>query len=177
MNVQNELRKLFLSKGLSTKFNSANTWFKTEKRTLKMCLVRVYGTECSALLHTGAVSILNLVRLLSHMGIDPSPTRRTITVSNGVNVVCKQIGKRVPVMFSGEATNLDFLAVDEVPVDLLIGLINLDLLQATLNLGRQFVDFTINKQSIRIVLRPETDEQDDSRGRMQTEILIQIPKS
>lgn len=51
---QKEPKEIFLSKAVSIIVNSANTRIKREKRILTISPVRVHGTECLALLETGA---------------------------------------------------------------------------------------------------------------------------
>lgn len=123
-----------------------------------MCPVRVYGAQCLSLLDTGAVHNLISAQLLARLGVEPSPTQRIITVANGVHARCRGLVKDVPVLFAERATKIDFLAVDCVPVDALIELIDLERLQTTLDLGSQFVDFIISGKSVRIGLRSETDQ-------------------
>lgn len=51
--------------------------------------------------------------------------------------------------FLEEVVKMGFLVVDGVAVHVLIGLTDLKRLQATLDLGGQFVDFNTNKRSVR----------------------------
>lgn len=90
------------------------------------------------------------------MGLEPTPTRRTITVANAVTAGCKGFFKEVPVTSLEEIVRLEFPVVDGVPVDVLTWLIDLERLEATLDLREQFVDFNINKRSVKTEPNPET---------------------
>lgn len=158
LEAQKGIQKLFPYRSSSTKDNVTKSGLGTAKRILKMCPVRVYGTGCLALPDTGAVPNLISAQLLARLGAEPSSTRRTITVANGVHARCRGLVKDVPVLFAERVTKLDFLAVDGVSVDVLIGLTDLERLQTTLDLGGQFVDFNISGKLVRTGLRSETDQ-------------------
>lgn len=56
---------------------------------------------------TGAVPYLISIRSLGQLGIDPSPTRRTVTVAGAVNARCTGLVKDVPVFFAKRVVELD----------------------------------------------------------------------
>lgn len=72
-----------------------------------MCPIRVYKTERLKLLAIGAVSKIISIRLLSQMEVEPSPTRKTITVANDVQAMYKGLVGNVSVLFSYSNANLD----------------------------------------------------------------------
>lgn len=58
--------------------------------------------------------------------------------------------KSVLVSFDGATTKMKFLAIEEVPVDTLIGMTGLGRPQVSIHLGGQYADFKIDGREIRI---------------------------
>lgn len=100
-----------------------------------MCPKRIYKMNCFALLNVGAVPSLIPVRLLFYMGIDSTAPCITVAVANDVNAGFKEAVEEITLTFVDQVAKFDFLAVDGVPVELLIGLTDLERLQATLDVG------------------------------------------
>lgn len=116
--------------------NITNADFGTAKRLLRMCPVCVCRTKCLALLDTSAVPNMISVRHLAHLGIELILTRRTITVANSVYTTSKKLILHYPVLFAKPISKLDFLAVRAAPLDVYIGLTDLERLQITFAFGR-----------------------------------------
>lgn len=112
--------------------------------------------EFVALLDTGAVPNLIYMRILREVCIDAKPTKRTITIASNENTRCVGAVKLVPVFFDGVVTKMDFFAMGVLPVDILVGMLDLERLQARIDLGGQFVEFEIDKNKGRITLKTET---------------------
>lgn len=85
--------------------HGTNFEYSVEKSVLKMCPVRICGTECLVLLDTRIVSNLIPRFLLSQMGIEPSQTRKKVTIANEVNAGCTGFMKDISVMFSEKDPN------------------------------------------------------------------------
>lgn len=74
------------------------------------------------------------------LGIKSKFTRRTKTVTNGINTKSTELFQDVPVAFAEATEQMEFLVIDGVQVDVLIGLTKLEQLQAIIDLGGQSVD-------------------------------------
>lgn len=126
--------------------NTTSSVYFSEKRILKLRTIRVSGTECLALSDTGAAHSFISFLLSAKIEQDPTPTRRTINVANGVTVGGKGFIKKVPVTVFKKVVKMNFLIFDGVPVDVMIPLTDLEHSQETLGLGGQFIGFNVNKR-------------------------------
>lgn len=132
--AQIERGQLFSSRKPFGKGNTTSSAFSAEEGIWKLYPVSLYWTEFLDLLDTGAIPILSYGRLLFKMGLEPTLTRKTITVRSGGTAGGKKIFKEVCIMFLEEVVNMDFLVVDGVPVDVLIRFTDLERLEATLDI-------------------------------------------
>lgn len=104
--AQKKLRKLLCPTWSCRKVNAANKSNDIQKHILRLCPVHVFGTDCLTLLDTGAGPNRISSSLLTFLGVKPKPTRRTITVTSGVNAKCTRLIQDTPVTFPYGRTQL-----------------------------------------------------------------------
>lgn len=71
------------------------------------------------------------------------------------HVNCKGVVQNDPVLFDNMTTIMKFLAIEGVPVDLLIRISELERSQTSLDIGEQFAEFKIRGDKFRVVVQPE----------------------
>lgn len=104
----------------------------------KLCPVQVYWLKRSTLLDTEATPNVISTGLLKKIGVRAKHTMRGNTVASGDHMNWKCIMKDDPIRFDNVSTTMESFAV-EVPVDLLIGINELERLQTNLDLYGHFV--------------------------------------
>lgn len=77
-----------------------------------------------------------------------SSTNKTITVADGTMKTCHGVVKNIPVTFGELKAKIDFLGVDRVPVGVLLKIPEAERLDAHIDLGGQYADFTIGRKSV-----------------------------
>ena len=112
-------------------------------RRLKVVAVRVFGTDVQAVLDTGAVPNLLSTSLAYDLGLTLKPTTKKITIANGKRSICRGLIENVPVSFAGIRVSMDFLVVNGMPFDVIIGAPALESLHAQLDLGQQTVKVSV----------------------------------
>lgn len=155
--AQKELCKLLCSTMSRCRVNAANKPADLQKRILKLCLVHVCGSECLALLDTGAVPNIISNILLNRLGINAKTTKITITVASAANTKYTALIHDIHVMFGEVTTHMKLLVIERVQVDKLIGVTKLEQLKASVDLGDQFLDLKVGEKTLQVGLRPESE--------------------
>ena len=124
----------------------------TLPKRLKVVSVQVYGTKMRALLDSGAIPIVMNASVASKLSPSPKPTSKKNTVANGQKTTCLGSIEDVPVSFNGTVTSLNVLVVEGSPVDILIGYLTLQELQAFIDLCHQSVRMVIGNKTVKTSL-------------------------
>lgn len=99
-------------------------------------------------------------KVSNKLNFQAKPTRKTIIVASGDRLKWIGVIRSIPVFFDWLTTKMEFLVVDRDTVDILIASTDIERLQATIDSGGQFADFTIDGQSVCVYLQRETDHLD-----------------
>ena len=119
---------------------------------LKVVSAQVYGTQMGNLLYSGAILNIMNASVASKVSLSPKPTSTKNTVANGQKTTWLGSIEDLPISFSGTVTSLNFLVVAGSPVDILIGFLTLEELQACINLGHQSVRMVIGNKTVKMSL-------------------------
>ena len=117
--------------------------------------VRVYGTNCSALLDSGAVPNIILLGLAEKLSLAPTKTHRRIRVADGSVTLCLGFLPDVPLTFDDLTVYADFLVVRGPPFDVIVGIDLLTSINASLDFGRQMVRVSQNGKKARLPLQTD----------------------
>lgn len=93
---------------------------------------------------------------LKRIGVPFKPTKKIITVINEDHMNSKSAVKNVTLLFDIVTTNTEFLAVERVPVDLMINISSLERLHANLDHFGNFAEFKIRGEEVRVGLQLKT---------------------
>lgn len=121
MRARKEPRKLLRPKRSRCRVNVINKPNDMQKRILNLRLVRLFGIDCLVLLDIGAVPNITANSFLTLLGVKLKSTRRTITMVSASNAKSTGLIQDMPVTFDDIKTHIEFHAVEEVSVDVLIG--------------------------------------------------------
>lgn len=94
---------------------------------------------------------------MNELCIHAIPMRRTFTIASGEYSKCMGVLKSVPVLFDGIITEIKFISVDVLLVNILIGMNNLERLQGIFDRRGQFIDFKIIGKDFRTRVKQEPD--------------------
>lgn len=93
---------------------------------------------------------------LSDISVRAKPTKRGTMVESGEHVNSEGVVKDVPACYDNLTTTLEAFAVEEVPVDLQIGISELERLYINLDLGGQLPKPKISGEDVRAALQWKT---------------------
>lgn len=111
------------------------TGTKTTPRKIRVVPVQVYGTSVPALWGTDAVPNLLSSRLARDLALSRESTDRIIKVSDGSPSPPRRVVKGVPLSFAAKTASLEFLAGDDMAVDVIIGSPTMESLEAKMDMG------------------------------------------
>lgn len=81
--------------------------------------------------------------------------KKTITVADEIMATCHVVAKNIPATLDELNAKIEFLNVNEVPVCVSIGILEMKKLNAYINLRGKYVDFTNGSKSVPIILEPD----------------------
>lgn len=125
----------------------------SQNQTLNLCPFHMYGLKSMAPLDTGVTPNFISTSLLKNIGVRAEATNKGITVRSGDHVNCKVVIQGVPVFVDNLITTMVFLAVEEVPVNLLISINALKRLQTNLDHIGQLAEFETKEEEVRVSLQ------------------------
>ena len=125
------------------------------QKILRVVNVRVYGTDCSALLDSGAVPNIISHALAEKLALAPTETHRRIRVADGSITPCLGFLSDVPLTFDDLTVYADFLVVRGPPFDVIVGIDLLTAINASLDFGRQMVRVSQNGKKARLPLQTD----------------------
>lgn len=107
----------------------------------KFVLIKVYASDVFVLLDSGAVPNLLSQELVELLNLSVKDTLKTITCANGSNTSIADRARNVPITLGASMTSqIDFLAVINASFGLIIGLSQMNKMEAVIELGNMFVD-------------------------------------
>ena len=122
----------------------------------------VHSEPVYALLDSGAIPNVMSTGLAKKLKLDLEPTNRRIIVADGSSGSCQGVVSAIPVGFGDIVKRLDFMVVDSVPYDLIIGAPTLVKLCTRIDLYHQTVKLRHNGQSETLNLEYEPEIGDDT---------------
>lgn len=123
-----------------------------DSRRLKFVTVRVYSFFAQDLLETVAVPRLMSSRLSTELKQTTEATYHNIKVADEKKSTTRGIVRNFPLSFSGKAVSLEFLVVEKIPVDIIIGSPTLESLEARLDIGHNFETVNIDGSVVQLGL-------------------------
>lgn len=152
--TQKDIQNLF---GISTIRRKEGFAKKVEhgfQRNLRVYSLKVHGLDAQCFLDTGAVPSLITTNLARKLDLVILSAKKTITVAAGSMKNCHGAAEKNPVTFGKLTEKMDFLIVGEVLVGKLTGILEMEKLNALINLGGQYVDFINKRKAVRVEVVP-----------------------
>lgn len=125
------------------------------RRVLKTTLAKRYGTEAHALLDSDAIPNVISNKFVTKLELDVEKTTRRITVATGVKLQVVAILQDVPAWFDTMKVKLNFLVVEGLPYDVIIGDPTMEELKAVLDLANRVATFDIDGDAVQLPLHPD----------------------
>lgn len=92
-----------------------------EEKCLAVTKVSMYGLDVYALMDSGATPNVVSPRVVERLSLIPQATNKVLTVANGEKSGVKGKLQDVPVSFDGMTAGLDFVVLENLPFDIVIG--------------------------------------------------------
>ena len=124
--------------------------------------VQAYSQPTYALLDSGALPNVMSSSMANTLNVTLKPTNQSIRVASGTAEPCSRIAESVPIRSGSITVHLDFLVVDGVPYDLIIGALVLVKLKAKNNMYKQIVKIRYEGKVEILNLEYEGNGEDDS---------------
>lgn len=132
---------------------------------LKIVTRKVYGTRTPILLDTRAVPNLLSCRFVAKLAFKPEIATRNIRAANGQTTKTDGMLHAVPVTFLGETEYIDFLAVEDVLINMIIELPTQRKMKTHIYLEKDLVRMQIGNSEIMMGMSFDyRDGSDDGSG-------------
>lgn len=106
------------------------------------------------MLDAGAVLNILSTNLARALKLACLSLKKTITVADGTMETCHGT-KNIPAIFGELKTKMDFMVVGGVPVGMLTGNLEMEKLNACIDLACQYNNLSIGKKAVQIELKPD----------------------
>lgn len=97
-------------------------------------------------------------KLARELLLAPEKKAKNILVADGSTVITKGLVKSMTIQFAELTAKQEFLVIDEMPVSMIIATSTLKKLEATLNLGHNFVTSKIDDEEVPFSLEQEKSD-------------------
>lgn len=113
-------------------------------RTLMGVPIKIFSNHIQALLDTGAVPSLLASQLCKQLSLKPEKSKRNIKVADGSMAPTCGTVRVIPISFGAHSALFYSLVVDEMPVDMIIGIPTLEQLETIIDIGHSYMTVTID---------------------------------
>lgn len=126
-----------------------------EEKCMAVSTVLVHGTEVHAFMVTGATPNVMSPKLVTKVSLKPEYTSKVVTVATGdkSGALGKLIG--IPVLLDTVRVNVDFIVLQNIPFDLVIGRPTLKRLGAVLDFPAEVVQLSYKGKEARLPMISE----------------------